>query len=206
MEDNTSQPVAPNDAGDAASVTPTPTQQPIQPVAPQPQPQPETKRNWKWHLLELGIVVIVLAAGFLILHKSPANNMTTVHASANSCISKQFSLGASGNCVKDIQSMVYFLETDDLSECSFAGAKQSEVTGNFDAATKTQVEVAQTWLNCYAKQEDSSIRVDTAGIVNTSTWSELCTYAYQYPKQSGQSSSRYYKQTILAGEDAGCSN
>jgi hypothetical protein len=96
------------------------------------------------------------------------------------------------------------METDGLNQCPFTGSSILSINGSYDTNTQDQVKVVQTWLNCYNKQEGQPI-VDTAnGIVGTSTWSGLCTYAYQYPSQANQSSSQYLKASIAAGKNAGC--
>jgi hypothetical protein len=119
-------------------------------------------------------------------------------------VARQFAPGSSGACVSDIQTMVNFMETDGLTECPFTGAKTLAITGMYDTTTQYQVKTVQTWNNCYNKQEGSSSVIAANGIVGTSTWSELCTYAYQYQKQVAESTSPYLKASVAAGKNAGC--
>jgi hypothetical protein len=101
--------------------------------------------------------------------------------------------------------MVDFMETNtNYNQCPFTGKASLSVNGMYDSDTQTQVEVVQNWENCYNKQEGSGIRVNANGNVGNGTWSEVCTYAYQYPKQSNSSTSAYFKASIAAGKDAGC--
>jgi hypothetical protein len=154
---------------------------------------------------ELAIVIIfalIIGGAFSLLHHSSKSTATQIVASG--CIAKQFSVGSSGNCVSDVQNMVNFMETDNYNQCPFSGMAKLTISGVYDAATQTQVKVVQSWENCYNKQEDSTTRIVASGNVGTSTWSELCTYAYQYPKQSNSSTSPYFKASIAAGKDAGC--
>jgi hypothetical protein len=100
--------------------------------------------------------------------------------------------------------MVNFVETDDLTQCPFVGAQILQSSGIYDAATASQVKVIQNWFNCYNRQEGDKSTISANGNVGESTWSELCTYAYQFPKGSGSSVSPYLKASIIAGKNAGC--
>lgn len=152
----------------------------------------------------LGLLLLAIIIGLVLIISYPSKKAPAQSASANVCINKTIQQGASGNCVADVQTMINFLETDNLNECSFKGGESLTVNSNYDTLTAQQVEVVQNWLNCYNKQEGAPSNITTNGIVNPSTWSDICTYAYVYPKQAGQSSSPYYKESISAGKDAGC--
>jgi hypothetical protein len=157
------------------------------------------------------LIIIIMIAGlllfavFIILFLESHTKSAVIQATAqNSCINHTYANGSSGECVSDIQTMVNFLETDNLNECTFTGAKTLNINGNFDATTESQVKVVQSWLSCYNKQEGAPNNTTVSGTVDSGTWSDICTYAYLYPKQAGQSSSPFYKQAIIAGKNAGC--
>jgi hypothetical protein len=148
------------------------------------------------------IVLIVVGVILLVSHHSTSPTKTVA---GTGCSSQQFSVGSSGACVQDIQTMVNFMETDDLTECPFIGGKSIPMNGTFDTDTEQQVTVVQTWENCYNKQEDLPATLTANGIVNAQTWTELCSYGYTFPKQSTTSPSPYFKSTLTAGQNAGCS-
>lgn len=150
------------------------------------------------------IGLVLFATGIIILLQNHSKKSISQASNPNACINKVFVLGDSDNCVSDAQTMVNFLETDNLNECSFKGAETLDVSGNFDSATKAQIITVQNWLNCYNKQEGAPASITANGNINPDTWSAICTYAYIYPKQAGQSSSPYYKAAQIAGKDAGC--
>jgi hypothetical protein len=149
------------------------------------------------------VVIVIIAVGALLFATHHSSNKVTPLASSG-CASEVFSVGSSGNCVQDIQTMVDYMETDDLTECPFTGGQVLPVDGSFDASTKQQVQVVQTWQNCYNKQEDLPAAQIVNGSVGTQTWSELCTFSYTYPKQAASSPSAYFKSTVTAGKNAGC--
>lgn len=148
----------------------------------------------------VAVLVIVFGIYFLFLDHGSTNKATA----SNGCVAHQFGLGGSGNCVSDIQTLINFIETDGLTMCPFDGSGTLQINGNFDSPTQEQVKVFQAWVNCYNKQEGIPSTLATNGLVNSSTWSELCTYGYQYPKQSNSSTSPFLKQSIAAGKNAGC--
>lgn len=163
-----------------------------------------TRFNFIGALSPVGIIVaavVVLAAidGYLLARPHAQRQSTTA-----SCLSEQLRAGSTGNCVKDAQTMVDFVETDSLNECPFAGGKTIQPSGTYDAATAAQIKVVQTWLNCYNKQEGGNDMLPTDGVISHATWAALCTYGYQYPHQSQTGSSPYFRQTIAAGKNAGC--
>jgi hypothetical protein len=155
------------------------------------------------YLLASAILIIVIVGVCLAFFKSQAAT-GSVSRINNGCIGKHFGSGSSGTCVSDIQTMVNFTETDNLNQCPFTGSKPLDINGSYEASTQAQVRVIQTWFNCYNKQEGQPIVIGVTGIVNKPTWSDLCTYAYQYPSQNSQSSSPYRKSSIAAGKNAGC--
>jgi hypothetical protein len=155
--------------------------------------------------LIIAVTIILIAACVLsLLVLGHHKKAPTQDAKASNCISQSFDIGSSGSCVTDIQSMVNFFETDNFNECAFTGAQTLDINGDFNNATKSQVMVVQKWLNCYNKQEGAPGTINANGIVGSSTWSNFCTYAYSYPKQAGQSSSPYFKDSLAAGKNAGC--
>lgn len=144
--------------------------------------------------------VIVLVGGLAAKHfSSPTKKLPN-----NACINQPLRPSSGGNCVSDAQTMVDFMESDGLNQCPFIGANPLAINGSFDANTAQQVKVVQTWLNCYNHQEGQTATIPVNGDITSPTWSSLCTYAYQYPSQSNQSSSPYLKQSIAAGKNAGC--
>jgi peptidoglycan hydrolase-like protein with peptidoglycan-binding domain len=147
-------------------------------------------------------MAVVILAGVLVFTRQAA--APTKQGGGDTCTSKQFTLGSSGNCVDDIQTMVNFMETDGLTQCPFTGSSTLSVNGSYDTNTQSQVKVVQSWLNCYNQQEGEAGTSSVNGVVGTSTWSGLCTYAFQYPSQANQSTSPYLKLSIAAGKNAGC--
>jgi hypothetical protein len=66
------------------------------------------------------VVIVIIAVGALLFATHHSSNKVTPLASSG-CASEVFSVGSSGNCVQDIQTMVDYMETDDLTECPFPG-------------------------------------------------------------------------------------
>jgi hypothetical protein len=149
-------------------------------------------------LIIVGLAVVAYAA--LITRPKAAPVVT----SSTGCVATDYSLGSSGTCVSDIQTMVDFIETDNLPGCSFAGGSLLPISGSYDADTASQVKAVQSWANCYAKEEGGSSNITENGIVNANTWSELCSYGYHLPSQATNSSSSYLKASLTAGKNAGC--
>jgi hypothetical protein len=149
------------------------------------------------------VLIVVVAVGVFIFFGRKSVTPSK-QVGSNSCIAKQFALGSSGNCVSDIQTMINFMETDGLTQCPFTGSSTLSVSQSYDVSTENQVKVVQSWLNCYNQQEGESGSSAANGTVGPSTWSELCTYAFQYPSQATQSTSPYLKSSIAAGKNAGC--
>lgn len=149
------------------------------------------------------VIIVIVAISITIFFINRRSNQTK-QTTQSTCTSKQFSLGSSGDCISDIQTMVDFIESDSLTQCPFPGAKALSINGSYDENTQTQVKVIQTWLNCYNKQEGSPVTINVDGSVGTTTWPELCTYAYLFPKQSNESTSPYFKPSLVAGKRAGC--
>jgi hypothetical protein len=149
------------------------------------------------------LILVVAAFGgfYLYAHKQDS---TTTSAALSGCRAETIGLGASSNCVKDIQTMTDYMETSGLTECQFTGGHVVPITGTYDAATEAQVKVVQNWANCYYEQEGINQSVTTSGSVDNGTWTELCNYAYNSPKQSGENVSSYTKASIAAGENAHC--
>jgi hypothetical protein len=146
------------------------------------------------------LVVIIVLGAFTVLH----HKQKTPSISNNLCIGQQLSVGSKGTCVSDVQTMVNFMETDNLTQCPFPGNSRLGETGTYDATTQAQVKVIQTWINCYDDQEGQSAGITPNGIVTTNTWSVLCSYAYRFPKQSASTTSPYASQSSAAGANAGC--
>jgi hypothetical protein len=152
------------------------------------------------------VCVVLLAVGvvYTLVHKRSTNLTPKTATSGIGCVAKQLAAGSTGNCVNDVQTMVNYIETAGLTECPFPGAQKLPVTGSYDAATQAQVKVAQAWINCYNKEEGITTAINADGNVGSSTWPELCTYAYKFPKLANQSTSPYFQQSLAAGKDAGC--
>jgi hypothetical protein len=161
------------------------------------------KNNRFLYIIILILIVAIVILTLVYFHGHSPNTET---ASGNSCVDKQFSLGSTGNCVNDIQTMLDFIETDGLTQCSFVGGKTINIDGSYSATTEDQIKVIQTWLNCYNHQEGQSGALAVNGIVNKSTWTDLCSYGYQFPSQADQSVSPFLKLTLQAGSNAGCSS
>lgn len=157
------------------------------------------------YVLILVLILIVALTGTYLLHQNRQQSAKNQVSIRTGCIAQTFNVGASGSCVRDIQTMVNFIETDGMTECPFIGSQQLTLNGNYDNLTKNQIQVIQQWENCYNKQEGSTLIVNDNGIVSTPTWSELCTYAYLYPSRSGSSVSSYRQASLAAGKDANCS-
>jgi len=145
------------------------------------------------------LIILAVIAGLLLHahHPSKAPPQT-------GCVAQRFTVGSSGACVRDIQTMVNYMETAGLSECPFTDGKPLNINGTYDGTTKQQVQSVQTWINCYNKQEGSNTSIPTDGTIGSSTWPQLCSYAYRFPSQSNSSTSPYCAEAIAAGKNAGC--
>jgi len=152
----------------------------------------------------LALIIVIAVAITLLLLADRSHPTVNKSVARTGCVTQQFTIGDSGSCVGTIQTLVNFMETDGLTECPFPGGSRLTATNSYDAATQKQVQIVQGWENCYNKQEGSSLRIDANGIVATSTWSELCTYAYHYPMQAGARVSPYRQAAMTAGKNAGC--
>ncbi len=152
------------------------------------------------------LIAIIVAVGvvFNLVHKRSANLAPQTAVSGTGCVTKQLAIGSTGSCVSDVQTMVNYMETAGLIQCPFPGASQIPINGTFDTATQAQVKVVQSWVNCYNKEEGVTKVIVADGTVGPTTWPEICTYAYKFPKLAGQNPSQFYKQAVAAGEDAGC--
>ena len=149
------------------------------------------------------IVVIVAAIVSAYLYAHSQKTITT-STQLTGCRAETLTIGSSGNCVKDIQTMTDYMQTAGLTECPFDGGRILPVNGTYDATTATQVKVVQNWADCYYKQEGMNLSITTSGNVDNSTWLELCNFAYDSPKQSGAAVSSYTQASITAGKDAHC--
>lgn len=149
----------------------------------------------------IAAVIVISGAYFLISGTKPSSTKTST---VSGCRAQTFAMGASGSCVKDIQTMTNYMETAGLTECHFTGGQTLQVTGTYDTQTATQVKVVQNWANCYYAQEGLSMRVTANSSVDSSTWTELCDFAYTSPKQSNAATSPYTSASIAAGKDAHC--
>src|SRR5580692_9744945 len=81
------------------------------------------------------LVIIVVVVGIFVLNRPKASPPTTTASSATGCRAQTFTVGASGTCVKDIQTMTDYMETADLTECPFTGGQTLPITGTYDSAT-----------------------------------------------------------------------
>lgn len=164
----------------------------------------QRSRGNKWMLLAAGIaaLVVVVATLLLFFHKHTVMK-TAAHTAAMGkyCVGQNLSIGSSGHCVSDIQTLVNFMERGGLTECKFDGSATLAVNGTFDEATKTQIMSIQNWADCYATQEGFKSNVKQTGSVDQSTWGELCTFGYSDPMQSDTANAA---ASIAAGTDAAC--
>lgn len=154
------------------------------------------------YILSLSLIlslILVIGASFILDHHPKKV------AKRTGCIAQQLSSESSGMCVRDVQTMVDYIETAGLSECPFTNGKPLDIDGIYDRTTEQQVESVQAWMNCYNKQEGSTnASIPTNGIVNSLLWSQLCTYAYRFPLQSSSNTSPYRQAAITAGKNADC--
>jgi hypothetical protein len=146
------------------------------------------------------IIVAAIGAYFYKHHRQSTTNTVVL----TGCRAQSFSIGSSGPCVKDIQTMTDYMETAGLTECPFNKGKVIPVNGIYNSVTVTQVKAVQTWANCYYSQEGMNSSVSTNGKVDNGTWIELCDYAYSSPKESGNALSSLTSASIAAGVDAQC--
>jgi hypothetical protein len=150
------------------------------------------------------LIVILLSAGlfWFLLHSSNSGNQAMkTTAPGNACVGQQFTDGSSGHCVRDIQTLVNYMEHSGLTECPFSGGATLSVTGAFNSATAAQVKSVQQWSSCYAHQEGFTSNVHATGTIDRTTWGELCTYGYTDPLHTSATGA---KDSIAAGKDAGC--
>ena len=151
----------------------------------------------------IAAVVIIVAVAFVLLnrnHKAGAPGGQTADLSGY-CVGQTFDTGSSGTCVSDIQTMVNYMEHSGLTQCPFEGGTKLLVSSVYDASTAAQVKSVQGWAGCYARQEGFTTDVQQTGVVDVTTWGELCTYGYTNPKRNGATGA---STSITAGEDAGC--
>lgn len=161
------------------------------------------KRSLIIAALLLVIVVVVVAASILSNQKRSTKSLHSL-ASSSGCINQTFSTGSQGECVSDLQTLVDFMETDQLPQCGLPDAPVI-INGQYSSETTAQVKAAQQWVNCYARQEGGRATLPVTGIVAPATWQALCTYAYANSAKSGAHTSPYFKQALTAGNQAGCS-
>lgn len=150
------------------------------------------------------LVIAVIAAAIGFYRYANDQKYPTTTATVTGCRADTFTVGDTGHCVKDIQTMANYMETAGLTECPFTGGKVLPVTGTYSSLTATQVKVVQNWANCYYKQEGMNMTVTASGNVDNNTWTELCDYAYDSPKQSNTTLSPYTQASIAAGQHASC--
>lgn len=150
------------------------------------------------------VVAIVIAIGvFLFLNQNHTTTKSGGQSTAisSACVGQGFATGSSGHCVRDIQTLVNYMEHSGLTECPFSSGATLTVSSTYDSATATQVKSVQQWSSCYAKQEGFTSNVQQTGKVDKTTWGELCTYAYTDPLHTSATGAT---SSIAAGKDAGC--
>jgi hypothetical protein len=150
------------------------------------------------------VAILIIICAVAIFFKNHAHNQPTSTTHYSGCVAQQLTVGSNGSCVNDVQTMIDFMESDGLTECRFTGGALLPINGTYDSATAAQVQVIEKWENCYNKQEGSDVTIGTSGTVTTSTWSEVCTYAYHYPAQASSGPSSYRAASLTAGKNAGC--
>jgi hypothetical protein len=146
-------------------------------------------------------VIIVAAAGFLWARHDSKSDQPAAHTG---CVAETLRMGSTGGCVQDAQTLINFMETEDLRECPFVDGTRLNANGHYDAATKQQVQAVQTWVNCYNHQEGSSQSIAVNGIVASPTWYELCSYGYAFASRSNSRVSPYRQAAVSAGRQANC--
>jgi len=147
-------------------------------------------------------LVIVGVGAFLLLdHKHTEKVKANNTILSNYCVGQTLSVGSSGHCVDDVQTLVNYMEHSGLTECTFDNGATIAVDGTFASSTATQVKSAQEWSECYAKQEGFTSNVKTTDNVDKSTWGLLCTYGYSDPLHTTAAGAA---TAIAAGKDAGC--
>ncbi len=107
------------------------------------------------------------------------------HAASAYCVGGVFASGSSGQCVKDIQTMVN-LSTDVNPKIT--------VNGKFNAATVNAVKQLQTQVNTL-KPQGLPYPLTVNGRVNAKTWTVLCADSNNYFAGSAP---------YIAFHDAGC--
>ncbi len=147
----------------------------------------------------IAIIGIAIAGLFLTQHTQKPAVVTKT-----GCVTQNLAVGSNSSCVLYAKTMVDYIETAGLNECSFTGGQVVPLNNDYDTATAQQIKVVQTWINCYNKQEGSTQTIAENGSVNSTTWMVLCSYGFSFPKQSHSTTSPYHYQTISAGQDAGC--
>ena len=152
-------------------------------------------------LVCLAVLAAALGGFYIYAHN---RNITTTANVATGCRAKTVKVGATGNCVRDIQTMTDYMQTAELIECPFRSGRLLPITGTYDSATAAQVKVIQAWANCYYQQEGMNQNITISGIVDNDTWVELCNYAYNSPKESNSTVSPYTQASLAAGKNANC--
>lgn len=153
------------------------------------------------YIAAIALVVVAIVVMIVVAFRKNPKQPT---AQAGSCTSRQFSFGSSGTCVSDIQTMIDFMESGGFTQCPFTGGSKLAIDGAYDSTTQAQVKVVQTWMNCYNKQEGVASSLTVDGSVDVPTWTDLCNFSYEFPKNSSNNTSPYSSASITAGKDAGC--
>lgn len=163
----------------------------------------------KWVLVAAAfvpLVIIAVVVGIIVVVSNHKSSSAVDVAASTNCLGKQFSVGSSGTCVQDIQTMINFIETDGLTQCPFVDAATLPMTDYYDSQVATQVKTVQDWVTCYDKEEGVKPPQFKNGVVTQPLWTELCTYAYLYPSQNSNTKSSYRTQALAAGKHAGCAS
>ncbi len=150
-------------------------------------------------------VAIVTVSIVLTRHNQAASQQTKTHSTTlgNACVGRAFTVGDSGQCVRDAQLLVNYMEHSGLTECPFHNGATLVITGAYSQKTATQVRAVQQWSSCYAKQEGFTSAIKQSGRIDKLTWRELCTYSYTDPLHRGAANA---SAAIAAGRNAGCAN
>ncbi|HEY1645764.1 MAG TPA: peptidoglycan-binding domain-containing protein [Candidatus Saccharimonadales bacterium] len=108
--------------------------------------------KWKKYLVVIGIILIIGGLVYAIAH-----NDQSVNNNPNACVNNSFSIGDSGKCISDSQSLLnwYLYGIDEPN--------YMKITGTFSAGVQSAVTKAQS---------GASLTVN--GQLDKQTWSLLC--------------------------------
>ena len=130
-------------------------------------------------LVVIAIVVAIAVLLFLNRNHSAAKTAQQPADLSSYCVGQTFAQGNSGHCVRDVQTLINYMEHSGLTECPFNAGATLAASGTYDNATMAQVRSVQQWSSCYARQEGFTSNVRQTGEVDRATGRALYLWLYR---------------------------